>query len=155
MKLEQCGRSVTLKKSKSGKTRSIIWNSRIIFFDSTPKFIGKNIDIILLNFNGSIENHKILLHTPEAYLACGELKGGIDPAGADEHWKTANSALERIRRAFSRYQSRPYLFFVGAAIEASMSEEIFNQLRDGKLAYAANLTKEKQVEDLVEWLINL
>ena len=34
----------------------------------------------------------------------GELKGGIDPAGADEHWKTGNSALVRIRKAFEDYQ---------------------------------------------------
>ncbi len=29
----------------------------------------------------------------EKTLMLGELKGGIDPAGADEHWKTANTVL--------------------------------------------------------------
>ena len=33
------------------------------------------------------------VENPKHYLACGELKGGIDPAGADEHWKTAGKAL--------------------------------------------------------------
>jgi len=31
----------------------------------------------------------------------GELKGGIDPAGADEHWKTANKALDKMRKPFT------------------------------------------------------
>ena len=37
-----------------------------------------------------------------SYMALGELKGGIDPAGADEHWKTARTALSRIHEAFAR-----------------------------------------------------
>jgi hypothetical protein len=34
-------------------------------------------------------------------IALGELKGGIDPGGADEHWKTAQAAFNRIRQAFT------------------------------------------------------
>jgi len=94
-----------------------------------------------------------LLADKSKYLACGELKGGIDPAGADEHWKTANSALSRIRSAFGR--NAPALFFVGAAIEASMAKEIFKQLKSGKLSHAANLHEDEQVNDLVDWLLSL
>jgi type II restriction enzyme len=39
------------------------------------------------------------------------LKGGIDPAGADEHWKTAGSALLRIKRAFQAEGLAPATFF--------------------------------------------
>jgi type II restriction enzyme len=41
-----------------------------------------------------------IIKIPSAYIALGELKGGIDPAGADEHWKTARTALNRIHEAF-------------------------------------------------------
>lgn len=93
------------------------------------------------------------MEAPESYLACGELKGGIDPAGADEHWKTATRALDRIRESF---QTRsPALFFVGAAIETTMAKEIFAQLSDGSLSYAANLTAPEQLADLADWLVRL
>ena len=89
------------------------------------------------------------------YIALGELKGGIDPAGADEHWKTANAHLGRIRRSFAALPSMPQLFFVGNAIEASMAGEIWNQLESGELANAANLTDDRQAVSLASWLCNL
>jgi len=60
----------------------------------------------------------------KSYIAMGELKGGIDPAGADEHWKTARAALDRIRKAFSKVEVSPHNFFVGAAIAKRMAQEI-------------------------------
>jgi len=98
---------------------------------------------------------KQVLNELGRYLACGELKGGIDPAGADEHWKTANSALHRIRMHFDEHETKPKLFFCGAAIADAMAHEIFEQLGDGRLAYAANLTVPEQVDDLATWLITL
>lgn len=103
--------------------------------------------------DNAVDTEESLLADKNNYIACGELKGGIDPAGADEHWKTANSALGRIRAAFGR--NVPTLFFIGAAIESSMAKEIFGQLRSGKLTHAANLNEEKQVDDLVGWLSSL
>lgn len=47
----------------------------------------------------------------EEFLALGELKGGIDPAGADEHWKTARTAIMRISDAFKREGVSPKTFF--------------------------------------------
>jgi len=89
------------------------------------------------------------------YIALGELKGGIDPAGADEHWKTARSSLERIREAFSKDGHTPATFFVGAAIEDSMAMEIWAQLKNGTLSNAGNLTDPDQLSSVVEWLCNL
>ena len=95
------------------------------------------------------------MDTPACYLACGELKGGIDPAGADEHWKTARSALDRIRDRFYTHEQCPALFFVAAAIEAAMANEIFARLQSDYLSYAANLTVPQQVTDLAVWLVEL
>lgn len=94
-------------------------------------------------------------HKPEKYLALGELKGGIDPAGADEHWKTANSALGRIRKAFSDQNCHPKTFFIGAAIEKAMAQEIYQQLNNHTLSNGANLTNDDQVVALSDWLIKM
>lgn len=145
------GKEITVKSEK-GKIQRVLWNDKILLFDVKPPLMKNNIDVILLKVkpNISIEN---LLKDKTSYIACGELKGGIDPAGADEHWKTANTALGRIRKTFGR--SCPHLFFIGAAIEMSMAKEIFRQLKEGKLSYAANLNEEEQLDDLVAWLLSL
>ena len=80
----------------------------------------------------------------------GELKGGIDPAGADEHWKTARAALDRIRSSFKKV----YIAFIGGAIEKAMAEEIYSQLQTGMLDYAANLTNDNQLSSFCDWLVN-
>ncbi len=139
--------------SKSGKIQRVIWDGRTLLFDVKPRLVDKNIDVILIS-RGDIDTpEENLLAEKSNYLACGELKGGIDPAGADEHWKTASSALGRIGAAFKK--NPPALFFIGAAIEASMALEIFNQLKSGKLTHAANLNDEVQLNDLVDWLLAL
>jgi len=150
------GRGIMYKErhNSSGKTQTLSWDSRLLLFDKTPRFIGNNVDVVLLTTEEVDLGLKERLERKEDYLACGELKGGIDPAGADEHWKTARSALERIRNSFVG-QNIPHLFFVGAAIEQAMATEIFAQLQSGRLSYAANFTKSEQLEDLVSWLVRL
>ena len=137
--------------SNQNKIQQISWEERVLYFDKTPKFIGKNIDVLLLrNRSGTLTER---LNRKEDFIACGELKGGIDPAGADEHWKTAATALERIRESFS--SNTPALFFVGAAIEAAMAVEIFAQLTSDDLTFAANFNVPDQLTDLVTWLTSL
>jgi hypothetical protein len=85
----------------------------------------------------------------------GSLKGGIDPNGADEHWKTARTALSRINEAFARNQVRPHTFFIGAAIEPKMAKEIWGFLESGIIENAANLTDETQLASLTRWLCSL
>lgn len=121
---------------------------------------GKSVDICLFHCDvKKKENTKFekerYLPNPDRYLALGELKGGIDPAGADEHWKTANSALRRIRESFDRIALNPAIFFVGGAIEESMADEIWGLLSNDQLTNAANLNDEKQMVSLVSWLCNL
>lgn len=141
---------------KSQKIRRIAWAQRLVLFDVRPTFIGKSIDVIVLRRTDANTSVRLLCEDPDSYLASGELKGGIDPAGADEHWKTARSALDRINESFDRlHMQRPPLFFVGAAIEAMMANEIFMRLQDGRLSYAANLSVDDQVADLARWLVHL
>ena len=131
----------------SGQNRTLIYNL-------TVPLVKKNVDLCLFNLDPErLEASKSAL--PKSYIALGELKGGIDPAGADEHWKTAGTAIERIRRAFSKARCSPHIFFVGAAVEKEMAEEIWNQLKDGTLSNAANLNEEKQIASISRWLCTL
>ena len=129
---------------------------RLLILNITVPLIHKNVDVSILQ--GKTEELKTgsqsIIHSNDKYIALGELKGGIDPAGADEHWKTANSALNRIRTGFNKAGLHPQIFFIGAAIENSMAKEIFKQLRDGTLKNAANLTNDEQLVSICEWIIN-
>jgi hypothetical protein len=127
--------------------------TRVMHYNLTVPVVGNNIDLCILR--GTAKDLKKILADAQAYIAFGELKGGIDPAGADEHWKTARSALNRIREAFSKLKLRPMTFFVGAAIEKRMAEEIWTQLKKGQLNNAANLTGSKQLSSLCNWLVGL
>lgn len=112
------------------------------------KKIGKNIDINL--FKGGKDDYSQALIQSDAVIMFGELKGGIDPAGADEHWKTGNSSLQRDRVAFN---NNILTSFVGAAIAKSMADEIYNQLQSGVLSNAANLYKDNQLTSYAKWII--
>lgn len=140
---------------------AIYWNikpknkncDRVLFFNTTIPLVKNNIDICLYKGNtGAFESGNIVSHN-ELAIMFGELKGGIDPAGADEHWKTGNSALERIRNAFKAYQVKTS--FIAAAIEKKMATEIYNQLSEGILSNAANMTVDKQLTSYCDWLIKL
>ena len=85
----------------------------------------------------------------------GELKEGIDPAGADEHWKTGNTALNRIREAFANQNLKIDTSFIAAAIEKKMATEIFTQLQNKTLSFAANLTADIQLVNYCNWLLKL
>jgi hypothetical protein len=134
-------------------------NNRTLIYNLTVPTVKKNVDICLLDCSPDEiyfgQNKKSVHYNPEKYLALGELKGGVDPAGADEHWKTANSALERIRAAFFVKDCHPKIFFIGAAIENTMANEIYKQLNNCILSNAANLTHEDQVVSLCDWLVKL
>ena len=134
------------------------WPGRILAFNLKCPFVGSrgnNVDMILLRTPRIICSRtdiRALLSEKENYILCGELKGGIDPAGADEHWKTARAALDRIAGSFS---TPPGLVFIGAAIEDSMAQEIIQRMKEGKLVGVANLCKPQQIESLVNWLVDL
>lgn len=127
---------------------------RTLIYNLTVPFVKNNVDLCL--FKGRPDDiTKEAFNTPRLYLALGELKSGIDPAGADEHWKTARSALNRIRAAFARQNYAPQTFFIGAAIEKKMANEIWSELQDGALSNAANLTDDRQITFVSDWLCHL
>lgn len=131
----------------AGKPRTLIYNL-------TAPLVKSNVDMCLFNLDPQ-ELRTKGYRSPQSYIALGELKGGIDPAGADEHWKTARSALDRIRGAFSDVGHFPYTFFIGAAVEKRMAEEIWIQLEAGLLNNAANLNDERQMASISRWLCSL
>lgn len=75
-----------------GRKRTLLYNIKV------PQ-IGNNIDLCLFDCEYQLFGEEVLSMN-SSFVALGELKGGIDPAGADEHWKTAQSALRRIRDNF-------------------------------------------------------
>jgi hypothetical protein len=142
------------------RIKAIYWKKkqdRLMILNTNVPLVNKNVDLSILQ--GTIDDLKTgkqsIIHQPNKYIALGELKGGIDPAGADEHWKTANSALNRIRTSFGNKKLKPRTFFVGAAIENAMAVEIFKQLKTGAMNNAANLTSDKQLTTICDWIINL
>lgn len=138
--------------------RGLSWakrrRKRTVLFNLTVPLTRNNVDICLFNC-GRQGISPTIYRSPGLYIALGELKGGIDPAGADEHWKTANTALGRLRSAFQEKSLSPQTFFVGAAIQKKMASEIWNQLEDGTLNNAANLTCQNQLASICHWLCNL
>ena len=138
--------------------RGLSWNgskgARTLLYNLTIPFLKNNVDLSL--FDCAPKNlNKDLIRTPYSYIALGELKGGIDPAGADEHWKTARTALNRISEAFRKKKTSPFLFYIGAAIETKMAVEIWELMKSGFLANAANLTDETQIISISRWLCSL
>ena len=147
----------------SSSVKAIRWkngaHSRLLYYDLTVPIVKKNIDLVLFN-KSNVDNtisskFKRFISDKSNYLMLGELKGGIDPAGADEHWKTANTALTRIRTAFSEKGIKIHTVFIGAAIEASMALEIFEQCESKTLSNCANLTKPKQLSEICDWIVTL
>lgn len=132
-------------------------SQRILIMDFSFNITGQrkeenfknNVDICLFESspNEPIDNLKKM---KDKVKVLGELKGGIDPAGADEHWKTAKTALDRIRRTF---ENKVDTIYIGSAIEERMAEEIFGQLLAKELSFAANLNHEIQLANAANWLI--
>ncbi|MBI2440011.1 MAG: restriction endonuclease [Lentisphaerae bacterium] len=138
--------------------RGLFWDTgkgpRTLFYNVTVPFFRNNVDLSLFKCAAKKLTRE-MINTPSAYIALGELKGGIDPAGADEHWKTARTALARIREAFAKRKLKPHTFFIGAAIEAKMAGEIWEMLKRNKLENAANLTDEDHIASITQWLCSL
>lgn len=142
------------------RIKALYWKmnaDKLLILNINVPSVEKNVDVSILQAGPDelIAGKQSVIYQQHRYVALGELKGGIDPAGADEHWKTANSALDRIRNGFEKIQLKPRTFFIGAAIENAMAIEIYKQLKTGKLNNAANLTNDQQLTQICDWIINL
>jgi hypothetical protein len=170
--LKNAGKSYQWLRTDSGKwreapadeagievqLRGLSWKvgkaPRTLYYNVTVAVSRSHVDLSVLKCGPEALDQQ-MLKSPASFLALGELKGGIDPNGADEHWKTARTALSRINEAFARNQLRPHTFFIGAAIEPKMAKEVWNFLESGIIENAANLTNETQVASLTRWLCSL
>lgn len=75
-------------------------------------------------------------------LWMAELKGGADPAGSDEHWKTATQALVRVIDASERTgRKRPFISFIAAILVERVAVEAQQWIDDGELTSVYNLTQ--------------
>ena len=84
----------------------------------------------------------LALSDPEAVLWGGELKGGADPAGSDEHWKTATRAFDRILLACeATKRSKPPLSFIATILVERVALEAADWIAQGKLKSVYNLTQ--------------
>lgn len=140
--------------------KALFWKNpkgkhRILSFNLNIPIVRNNIDICLFNADTEEYNNGEIVNSPEKILMLGELKGGIDPAGADEHWKTGNTALNRIRESFAEHNLKIDTSFIAAAIEKKMATEIFAQLQNKTLSNAANLTIDEQLVSYCDWLLKL
>ncbi len=145
------------KKGDAECVKAIRWlngdQHRTMLFNVTIPSVAKNVDFVIVRrkVDGlSKDAVNPIIDDKNNFLVAGELKGGIDPAGADEHWKTARAALQRIRDVF---RSRISEVFIGGAIEKSMAEEIIGLWGNSDLDNAANLNDEHQLAALCEWMI--
>ncbi len=138
--------------------RGLFWYARrkprTLIYNLTVPLVRNNVDLCLFDCEAE-QLSKETQKTPSAYLALGEPKGGIDPAGADEHWKTARTALGRIHTSFAKNKAKPKTFFIGAAVETKMAAEIWAMLKIGELNNAANLTDDAQLASITRWLCSL
>jgi len=146
--------------SIEGQLKALSWKNpkgqtRVLTFNLTVPIVKNNIDILLFDTSAEDYDNGLIVNTPEKILMLGELKGGIDPAGADEHWKTGNTALNRIRESFAKYNLKIETSFIAAAIEKKMAAEIFAQLQNKTLSNAANITIDRQLVGYCDWLLKL
>lgn len=78
----------------------------------------------------------------QAYPWAAELKGGADPAGSDEHWKTASRAFDRIIEAANKTRRNPpRLSFIATILVDRVAREAVLRLQQGTLHSIHNLTK--------------
>ncbi|MDR1478436.1 MAG: type II restriction endonuclease [Planctomycetaceae bacterium] len=145
--IEEQLKAISWKNSKG--------QNRVLSFNLKIPIVNNNIDICLFNADIEEYNDGEIVNMPEKIIMLGELKGGIDPAGADEHWKTGNTALNRIRTAFARQNLKIETSFIAAAIEKKMAAEIFAQLQNRTLSNAANLTIDEQLVSYCDWLLKM
>lgn len=76
------------------------------------------------------------------FVWAAEVKGGADPAGSDEHWKTATQALDRIIQACEKTnRCQPALAFIATIFVGRVATEAQAWIEQEKLTGAYNLTR--------------
>jgi hypothetical protein len=75
-------------------------------------------------------------------LMSESVEGGADPAGSDEHWKTATQAFNRILLACEKTgREQPPMSFMATILVDRVACEAQEWLDQGKLTSVYNLTQ--------------
>jgi hypothetical protein len=84
-----------------------------------------------------------------------ELKGGADPAGSDEHWKTATKALDRIiSAAEATNKQKPMLSFIATILVERVARDAQSWIEQGKLTSVYNLTRMYEQQEEMDRFLN-
>ena len=141
------------------EVRALSWanargNRTLIFNCNVPAVRKECVDMCLLSTDPQLCDEAV--KNKGAYIALGELKGGLDPAGAKTN--TGRRPLLPSTASAPRLPVSlitPSTFFIGAAIVSAMADEIWNQPQAGILTNAANLTNPDQLASISSWLVQL
>jgi len=108
----------------------------------------ETIDMLGKNITSEVSKHLDIKNC----LACGELKSGVSPNGATQLWKSAISAVRKVRR---KSTTDIKTFIIPSTVCSSIAKDIEHHLAEGDVDKVANLTKIHQLEDICEWLIGI
>ena len=122
----------------------LLLDKQITWYDSNNKFYKIGPDL----YSRSVEVDMVW---------AGEIKGGADPAGSDEHWKTATQALTRIIDAADvTGRLKPKLSFMATILVDRVAIEAQQWVNEGILTSVYNLTRVlDSEEDLRKFLSDM
>jgi len=125
---------VVYKKLELANGNRLLLNRQITWLDKDGQELKIGPDLI------STDDTEFVQDMP--LLWAGELKGGADPAGSDEHWKTATQAFNRILLACEKTgREQPPLSFMATILVDRVAHEAQEWLDQGKLTSVYNLTQ--------------
>jgi hypothetical protein len=88
-------------------------------------------------------------------LWAAELKGGADPAGSDEHWKTATQSLRRILDATTATgRPKPQLSFLATILVDRVALDAQTWIDRGDLTSVYNLTQMHERKEEMDRYLN-
>lgn len=120
---------IVYKSLRLANGNELLLNRQMIWVDSEEKEYRIGPDLAAIWNNGLL-------------AWSGELKGGADPAGSDEHWKTASRAFDRILEAAEKTgRPKPKLSFIATILVDRVAREAAIWIQQGKLTSAYNLTQ--------------
>ena len=125
---------VVYKELELASGNRLLLNRQIVWLDEDGQELKMGPDLI------STDDTEFVQDMPLFWA--GELKGGADPAGSDEHWKTATQALNRILVACEKTgREQPPLSFMATILVDRVAREAQEWLDQGKLTSVYNLTQ--------------
>jgi hypothetical protein len=133
---------VKYKEMKLKNGYSLLLDRQIVWYDDDGKAFRIGPD--LHSKNDAID-----------MIWAGEIKGGADPAGSDEHWKTATQALKRIMDAAeATHREQPQMSFLATILVDRVAIEAQQWINEGKLTSVYNLTQISENPDSLRAFLN-